>query len=61
MSLSVKVRKVDSAVVLDLSGKLTIGEPVMLLRETLRSHADTHDSKIAILQSGPQRQAPLGG
>ena len=36
MSLNVKTRKVDGVVVVDLSGRLTIGEPVLLLRETLR-------------------------
>jgi anti-sigma B factor antagonist len=39
MSLSLKTRKVGDVVVFDLSGKLTIGEPVLLLRETLRTHA----------------------
>ena len=36
MSLNVKTRKVENAVVVDLSGRLTIGEPVLLLRETIR-------------------------
>ena len=36
MSLNVKTRKVDGVVVIDMSGRLTIGEPVLLLRETLR-------------------------
>ena len=36
MSLNVKTRKVDSIVIVDMSGRLTIGEPVLLLRETLR-------------------------
>ncbi len=36
MSLNVKTRKVESMVVVDMSGRLTIGEPVLLLRETLR-------------------------
>ncbi len=36
MSLNVKTRKVDNTVVVDLSGRLTIGEPVLLLRETVR-------------------------
>lgn len=36
MSLSLKTRKTDAVVILDLSGKLTIGEPVLLLRETVR-------------------------
>ena len=36
MSLNVKTRKLDNAVVVDMSGRLTIGEPVLLLRETVR-------------------------
>jgi anti-sigma B factor antagonist len=36
MSLSIKTRKVDGVVVVDMSGRLTIGEPVLLFRETLR-------------------------
>ena len=36
MSLTVKTRKVDNAVVVDMSGRLTIGEPVLLVRETIR-------------------------
>jgi anti-sigma B factor antagonist len=36
MSLNVKTRKLDTVVVVDLSGRLTIGEPVLLLRETVR-------------------------
>ena len=36
MSLTVKTRKVDNSVVVDMSGRLTIGEPVLLLRETIR-------------------------
>jgi len=40
MSLNVKTRKVDSIVIVDMSGRLTIGEPVLLLRETLRVHVN---------------------
>jgi anti-sigma B factor antagonist len=40
MSLNVKTRKVDGVVIVDLSGRLTIGEPVLLLRETLRVHVN---------------------
>ena len=36
MSLNVKTRKGDGVLVVDMSGRLTIGEPVLLLRETLR-------------------------
>ena len=40
MSLNVKTRKVDTIVVVEMSGRLTIGEPVLLLRETLRVHVN---------------------
>ncbi len=36
MSLNIKTRTADNVVIIDLSGRLTIGEPVLLLRETLR-------------------------
>jgi anti-sigma B factor antagonist len=48
MSLSLKTRKVDGIVVLELSGKLTIGEPVLLLRETLRTHTAEGERKYIL-------------
>jgi anti-sigma B factor antagonist len=36
MSLTVKQRKVGDVNIIDMSGRLTIGEPVLLLRETVR-------------------------
>ena len=36
MSLMVKTRKLEDVIVVDLSGRLTAGEPVMLLRNTIR-------------------------
>jgi len=48
MSLSLRTRRVDDVVVLDLSGKLTIGEPVLLLRETLRTHTSGGDRKFIL-------------
>src|SRR5438132_13614143 len=36
MSFSLNTRKVGGAVIVDMSGRLTIGEPVLLLRETTR-------------------------
>jgi anti-sigma B factor antagonist len=36
MSLTVKTRKADNVVIVDMSGRLTIGEPTLLLRETIR-------------------------
>jgi len=48
MSLIVKTRKVDNIVVMDLSGKLTIGEPVMQLRDALRAQVAGGDSKFIV-------------
>src|SRR5262245_34380044 len=48
MSLNMKTRKVGSAVVFDLSGRLTIGEPVMQLRESLRSHVTEGNRKFIL-------------
>ena len=36
MSFSAKTRKVGDVIILDMSGELTIGEPTLLLRETIR-------------------------
>src|SRR6188768_2857694 len=48
MSLTVKTRRVDSVVVLDLAGKLTIGEPVMQLRDVLRVQVAQGESKFVV-------------
>ena len=48
MSLSVKTRKVDDIVLLELSGRLTIGEPTLLLRETIRRFAADGSSKFIV-------------
>jgi anti-sigma B factor antagonist len=48
MSLIVKTRKVENVVVMDLSGKLTIGEPVMQLRDALRAQVAEGDSKFIV-------------
>jgi anti-sigma B factor antagonist len=48
MSLTLKTRKTDGVVVLDLSGKLTIGEPVLLLRETLRTLSGDGERKFIL-------------
>lgn len=48
MSLTIKIRKIENVVVFDLSGKLTIGEPVMQLREVLRAQIASGDSKIIV-------------
>ena len=51
MSLNVKTRKVDGVVVVDLSGRLTIGEPVLLFRETLRVQVND-GARLFILNLG---------
>jgi len=48
MSLTVKTRKVENVVVLDLSGRLTIGEPVMQMREALRTHMNQEERKFVL-------------
>jgi anti-sigma B factor antagonist len=48
MSLSVRTRKVDNVLILDLAGRLTIGEPVLLLRETLRAHVADGDRNVVL-------------
>ena len=48
MSFHVKTRTIDSVVVLDLSGRLTAGEPVTQLHEALRSHLDKLDRKFIL-------------
>ena len=48
MSLSLKTRKVENVVVYDLSGKLTIGEPVMAMRESLRAHVNDGNRKFIL-------------
>ena len=48
MSLSLKTRRFEDISVLDLSGKLTIGEPVLLLRENLRSSVNEGERKFIL-------------
>ena len=36
MSFSAKTRKLGDVIIVDMSGNLTIGEPTLLLRETMR-------------------------
>lgn len=38
MSLSMKTRRVDDVVVLDISGRLVMGEPTLLFRQAVRSY-----------------------
>ena len=48
MSLSVNTRKVQGVVVMDMSGKLTAGEPVLLLRNTVRSFTEDGSRKFLL-------------
>ena len=48
MSFTIKIRKVDNVVIMDLSGKLTIGEPVIQLRDTLRGQVAEGNLKIIV-------------
>jgi anti-sigma B factor antagonist len=48
MSLSLKTRRIEDVSILDLSGKLTIGEPVLLLRENLRSSVNDGQRKFIL-------------
>jgi len=48
MSLIVKTRKVDGVSILDLSGKLTIGEPVIQLRDALRAQVSSGETRILV-------------
>ena len=48
MSLSVNTRKVQGVVVMDMSGKLTAGEAVLLLRNTVRSFTEDGSRKFLL-------------
>ena len=48
MSLSLKTRRTEDVVILDLAGKLTIGEPVLSLRDTLRSLTGEGERKFIL-------------
>jgi anti-sigma B factor antagonist len=48
MSLAIKTRKVDGVVVVDLSGRLTIGEAVQSMRQVIRSAVDAGDVRFVL-------------
>ena len=48
MSLAIRTRKSDGVTILDLSGRLTAGEPVLLLRESVRGFTDDGDTRFVI-------------
>ena len=48
MSLSIKTRRADKATILDMSGRLTIGEPVLELRDTIRGFVEDGDVRFVL-------------
>ena len=48
MAFSVNTRKVDGAVIVDMSGRLSAGEPVLLLRETIRRFVEDGSRKFVL-------------
>ena len=48
MALIIKSRTVDSVIVLDMSGSLTVGEAVGHLRQSLESHLNNGDRKFVL-------------
>ena len=48
MVLSLNTRKVDDVIIVDMHGRLTSGEPVLLLRSTVRRFADDGGRKFIL-------------
>lgn len=48
MSMLLKPRRIDDVVVLDLSGRITIGEGTVIVRDTIRKLLDAGDRKFLI-------------
>ena len=48
MSMLLKPRRLDDVVVLDLSGRITIGEGTVILRDTLRKLLNAGDRKFVL-------------
>ena len=48
MSLSLNTREVDGVIVVDMSGRLTIGEPVMSFRQTVKRFVDDGRTKFVL-------------
>jgi anti-sigma B factor antagonist len=48
MGVSLKTRKVDDIVIIELYGRLMLGESTMLLRETIRLHLADGNTKLVI-------------
>ena len=48
MSMLLKPRRLDDVVILDLSGRITIGEGTLILRETIRKLLNAGDRKVIL-------------
>src|SRR5262245_41524107 len=48
MAFSVNTRKVNGVVVVDMSGRLNAGEPVLLLRDTIRRFVEDGSVKFVL-------------
>jgi len=48
MSMLLKPRRLDDVVVLDLSGRITIGEGTVILRDTIRKLLDAGNRKFVL-------------
>ena len=48
MSLQLTTRKQDSVTIIDLSGRITLGESTGMLRETVRKTLDAGDKNIVL-------------
>jgi anti-sigma B factor antagonist len=60
MAFSLNTRKVGSVVIIDMSGRLMIGEPVLLLRNTIRRFIEDSALKF-ILNLGGVSHIDSGG
>src|SRR5215475_5309760 len=48
MSMLVRPRRLDDVVILDLSGRITIGEGTVMLRDTIQKFLDCGDRKFLV-------------
>ena len=48
MSMTLKPRRIDDVVILDLSGRITIGEGTLVLRHEIHKRLDAGDAKFLL-------------
>ena len=48
MSMTLKPRRIDDVVILDLSGRITIGEGTLMLRQQIQKLLDAGDAKFLL-------------